>query len=171
MKHIKSLVWSDHFFKEKKKSLANALKKLDLFSDLHKKELREVSKIAYLRQYKDGEIIFKKNDPSYGLFIVLKGEAQIFLQDKKNKQTLGNYHPLEYFGEFSLVKDNTRKASAVSIGESTLCYIFNEDLKKLFVHHPKLGLSVYEKIFEILIEKLEYADEYMMKQNGKNTKQ
>ena len=166
MKKIKNILWSDFFFKEKKKSLSDALKKVDLFSDLNKRQLRDISKITFIRKYKKGEAIFKKDDPSYGLFIVLKGEVDIFIQNKNKKLILGNYENSEYFGEFALAKENTRKASAFSKEDSTLCYIFREDLNKLFIQNPRLGISVYQKVIELLIEKLEYADECLIKWKG-----
>jgi len=168
---MKSIVWTDYFVKKKKKNLADALKKVSFFSDLHKKQLRELAKIAHVRHYNDGEVIFKRNDPSYGIFIVLKGEVEIFIKNKKSKLRLATYHEFEHFGEFSLAEKNTRKASAISKGESTLCYLFREDLNKLFDSNSKLGISIYKKIIDLLVEKLEYADDYIMKQNEKNLKQ
>ena len=70
-----------------------------------------------------------------------------------------------------MAEKNTRKASATSKGESTLCYLFREDLNKLFDSNSKLGISIYKKIIDLLVEKLEYADDYIMKQNEKNLKQ
>ena len=165
---MKNILWSNHFLRKRKKSLPDALKKVELFSSLNKGELKEVAKICYLRHYRDDEIIFRKDEPSYGIFIVLKGEVEIFLQSKRKKLTLGKYEPFEYFGEFSLVENTARKANAVSEGETTLCYIFREDLAQVFIKNPKLGLTVYEKIVGLLVERLEYANETLIKDENIN---
>jgi len=164
-------MWTDYFVKKKKKSLADALSKVALFKDIHKKDLKELAKIAHIRHYHDDETIFKQKDPSYGIFIILKGEIEIFIQNKRRKLNLATYHELEHFGEFSLSKKNTRKASATAKGDVVLCYLFREDVLKLFEEHPRLGLAVYHTIMDELIEKLEFADDYLMKENEKNPKQ
>ena len=164
-------MWTDYFFKKKKKKLADELSKVSLFEGIHKKDLNKIAKLGYIRRYEDKELIFKKEEPSYGIYIVLQGQVEIFLENKKKYFIIGNYHEHEFFGEFSLVKQSSRKASARANGETVLCYLFKKNLKNFFISYPKIGLIIYDHILNSMIEKIEFADNFLIKQNEKTFKQ
>jgi|SRR3989344_5979090 len=151
------------YFFNKKNNLVDALKQTQICSGFTKHQIRKIAEIAHVRSFRDQELIFRKGDPSHGLYIVLTGKVEVFLQKKDQSQVLANYEPFQYFGELALLKDNTRKASAKAIGATKLCYLYREDLRRLFLAHPTIGRDTYEFFLGLLVERLDFANEQLMK--------
>jgi hypothetical protein len=61
------------------------LAKVPIFSDLDEKELVEIEKIVYRRQYKKGEPIFRMGDPGLGMYIIVEGTVEI-LEELENEE-------------------------------------------------------------------------------------
>lgn len=144
----------DFFFKRKRKArLDDALRKVPMFSGLTKRQTDKLAKRAYVRYYKDGETVFYRDEPAYGLFIVLKGGVEV----RRGKKVLSSYAPFHAFGEFALLKEATRSADAKTKGETTLCYLFKEDLNKIFLSDPKLCVTIYQNLLASAVDTLKRA--------------
>lgn len=142
------------FNKERPRRVSDALKKVDIFRGLSEKHIKKLSKRCYIRHYKENEIIFHKNEPAYGLFIVLRGEVEI----KSSKKRLASYRPFDSFGEFSLLRDAIRAADAIASQETTLCYFFKEDLNRIFFNNPRICIVIYQNLLSSAIETLKKSN-------------
>lgn len=158
-----SVLWNK-FLSGKKEKLSDILKKVKIFSQLKSKEIKEIIKIGNIRSYKDGEVIFRKGENSYGMFIILKGNVDIYLKEKKKITNLASYSKYEYFGEISLVVGNIRTANTVAKGDTKLFYIFRDDFKHLIESNQKVCFQFYENLIQLLVEKIEYFDTAIHKQ-------
>lgn len=146
----RSLVWNKFFSKEKR-TVLEALKQVSIFDSLETRHLREIERIGYLLSFEKEEMIFYRNDPSFGFFILLEGEVEIFVGKKK----IVKFRPIDIFGQFSLIKGNTRSANARALKRAKVFYIYADHLKRLFREYPEMGLRIYEqmlKMFSVLIE-------------------
>ncbi len=132
----------------KKPRVVDALKKVPMFKGLSEKQIKRLANKAYIRHYQDGESVFYKDEPAYGLYVVLKGDVQI----KEGKTEIITYKNYMSFGEFALLKNATRSADAITKGDTTLCYFFKEDLRKLFLTDPRICTIVYQNLLAIAIE-------------------
>ena len=56
------------------------LSQIGLFSDLSKKQLKIIKKLAESREFAKGETIFKAGDPAKYIFIILEGKVRIQVQ-------------------------------------------------------------------------------------------
>ncbi|MFC1740944.1 cyclic nucleotide-binding domain-containing protein [Nanoarchaeota archaeon] len=138
----------DYLIRQKKQRLSDSLRKIALFRNLSRWQVRKLIKSSYIRHYHDKELLFRKGEPSYGLFIVLRGEVEI----KDNDKLLTTYAPLDSFGEFALIRDSKRTTDAITKGNTTLCYFFKESLFKLFNDDPRLCSTVYQNLLRIVTE-------------------
>lgn len=161
-----SVLWNK-FLNAKKEKLSDILKKVKIFSQLKTKEMREIIKIGNIRTYKDNEVIFRKGENSYGMFIILKGNVDIYLKERSKITVLARYSKYEYFGEISLVVGNLRTANAVAKGDTKLFYIFRDDFKHLIETNQKVCIQFYENLVKLLVEKIEYFDTIIHKQKRK----
>ncbi len=146
------------FSKRNKDTVFNALSQVKLFEGLNKKQLKEIEKIGYLRNFVNEEIVFYKGEPSYGIYVVLRGQVNVCIRNKN----LQKYRPFDFFGELCMVKDNIRTATAISKGESVLFYIHEPALKDLFSSDPKIGFCIYENTLSILSEIVQQCDKRML---------
>ena len=117
-----------------------------------KKLANEMKEIQYFPE----ELIYKENDledPS--LFIVLKGEIELFLQkNSKKEEILKKITNNEFFGEIALFSNEKRESSAKSKGFCSLFYIRKED----FLRSLKENNEDYEKYCQIKEKMLIYKE-------------
>jgi CRP/FNR family cyclic AMP-dependent transcriptional regulator len=68
-------MWGNIFRKEQKeeKNIFTVLKRIPIFSDLSKKELRAIERILHHRRYKENEVLFREDDPGVGMYIIENG--------------------------------------------------------------------------------------------------
>jgi CRP-like cAMP-binding protein len=156
---LKSLVWGNIFSKQNKRSVMKGLQRVVLFEDLTKRQMKRIVSIGHIRYFSAEEVVFYKEEPSYGLYIVLKGEIEVCI----GKRVLQKYKPFDFFGEFSLVENDIRSATAVSRGKSTLFYIPQHELNKLFNNDYKLAFLIYKKMVKNLAKLVKEYDSYLIK--------
>ena len=147
------------FRKQSYKELYENLSKVMLFQGFTRKEILLLIPILHFRKYKAGEIIFKKGQPSHGIFVIYKGEVSIF--DKRKKLAL--LKNCEFFGEISLVGDYSRNASAQAVKDSTMVYISKEELMDFIMKKPGAGVKMLLNISKVLGSRLTYMNETLAK--------
>ena len=105
-----------------------------------------------IREFKDGEVIFKEGDPPGAVYIVISGEVEIYRTVNDNRVVLAKRSWEEVFGEMALVDNNPRSASAQAIGDVKVYEIsetlFHDYLSQL---HP-LILNVFSSLVTTIRE-------------------
>ncbi|MBW2967666.1 cyclic nucleotide-binding domain-containing protein [Candidatus Woesearchaeota archaeon] len=138
------------FVPKKRDRLDEALRKVPLFRGLTKRQIEKLARKSYVRYYKEGESVFFKSEPAYGLFIVLRGQVNV----GDSTRHITTCRPFHAFGEFALLKDATRAADAVTKGETALAYLFKEDLHKLFMGDPRMCATIYQNLLTSAVDTL-----------------
>ncbi len=155
---MNSPLW-DNIFKNKKtkKELEfEALKNANIFNNLTKKELLFVQTMVYLRKYKKGEYIFKKNNPGNGMYIILNGKVNIIDKNKKDEKhiLLAELTNGAFFGELSLLDESPRSASALCSENTEALGFFRSDLLDIVNRKPLIGSKIVLNVARILGERL-----------------
>ncbi|MEL4474505.1 cyclic nucleotide-binding domain-containing protein, partial [Shewanella algae] len=90
------------------------------------KELRFLKETVHVRTYRPGEIVFRQGELGIGMYIVVKGAIEIFVE---NLDEAGETQTLfvtrltngDFLGELSVIETNSRRtATAVATEETTL---------------------------------------------------
>jgi len=116
------------------------IKKFDIFKDLEPIEIKKFLQFAQVKQYKNKEIIFQQGDPGSGLFLILKGKVEIYIEPGGNRISLAILKEGEFMGEMSLFGDGnqTRTASALAYEPLTAVMISTLDFRRLQTSGPKI---------------------------------
>jgi CRP-like cAMP-binding protein len=131
------------------------LKKIPLFAELGKGELREIERLIHHRQYQRGEVIFWEDEPGVGMYIVQKGEVGIFKDYAVPRQKeLARLEFGDFFGEMALLEDDCRSATAVALSDAHLLGLFHPDLFDLFKRRPPLGVKLLATLAGMLAKRL-----------------
>ncbi|OGV97022.1 MAG: hypothetical protein A2Z59_05940 [Nitrospinae bacterium RIFCSPLOWO2_02_39_17] len=132
------------------------LRRIQIFSELSDKELKKFLGILSEKTYKDGEVIFHKDDPGSSLFILKSGLVKISINDKKgNEYILKIMYPFDFFGEMALLDGQSRSATVTSLEKSAALIIKREHFISLIEKHPQIALS----IMTVLSRRLRKTDE------------
>lgn len=86
---------------------------------------------------KPGQILFQEGDESNGMFIVRRGEIQVFLEKGDSEIALAKVGAGSMIGEMALFDKKPRSASARALDEVEVTVISNDDFKKILKQIPK----------------------------------
>ena len=143
-----------------------ALKANILFKDLSAKELTFVQNILHLRKYQSGESVFKQGEVGVGMYIIVKGNVEIYLTDTKAASKdlqdvfITTLTEGDFFGELSLVEeDGIRTASAICKEECWLIGFFKPDLMEILERNPATGVKIVYRLAEVLGHRLKETTE------------
>ena len=134
-----------------------------IFSELTKRELREIEKIIHHRSYQAGEVIFNQGDPGLGMYIVISGSVQIVNnQDPTNVVVYSELGDGYFFGDLALVDDADRSASALSSGTTRLIAFFRPDLRDILSRFPAIGNKLLMGLAVVIAERLRKTNQYLI---------
>lgn len=94
------------------------------------------------RILKKGELLFKAGDGSDGMYVLRKGQIQIFLDKAGNDIVLATVAAGGMIGEMSLFDKKPRSASARAMEETEVTQISNDDFNKIISQIPKWLVSL-----------------------------
>lgn len=96
-----------------------ALEQTELFSTLNRKQLRLLAFGARWYEAQKGDVVFLKNDPpSDGAYLILEGEAGLYLpKDPEPDQLIVTAGPGQLVGELGLIRNEPRALSMVAESE------------------------------------------------------
>ena len=91
-----------------------------------------------VRDFKAGDVIFRRGDPAHELFIVQSGEVEIRLGNRV-LETLPQY---SIFGEMALVDSAPRSATAIASSDAKLVPVSEKQFLFLISNTPYFALNV-----------------------------
>lgn len=122
---------------------ASLLAEVPLFAPLDDDERAVLAAQLEEVELAAGELCFKRGDPGDAIFIVSKGEVEIFVEDTTGQRIVFETAKAgDFFGELSLLDGDPRSASALAISHTRALRIDREDLSLLFTRHPGAALDV-----------------------------
>ena len=126
------------------------------FSVLTDGELSVLLKIAKIRKFSKGHIIFEEGDTRAALHIILRGKVKISLYDEEGKEyVLDAIGTGGFFGELSMFDELTGFANIVATEETECVVIQRQDFVSLLMSNPAFTVSVVKT----LVNKLRAANE------------
>ena len=131
------------------------LSSVPIFDSLSARQLRKIHKLIHVRNFTEGEIIFRQGDPGVGLYVIRDGQVDVYNEyDDLTRRKIAILKPGDFFGEISLLNDSSRSATAVSSHKSVLFGLFRPDLLGVMDSDPKLGLRLIYCLSQIVAERL-----------------
>jgi CRP/FNR family cyclic AMP-dependent transcriptional regulator len=91
-----------------------------------------------VRDFKAGDVIFRRGDPAHELFIVQSGEVEIRLGNRV-LETLPQY---SIFGEMALIDSAPRSATAIASSDAKLVPVSEKQFLFLISNTPYFALNV-----------------------------
>ena len=159
---VVNFMW-DNLFRKTDETLIvqEALRQTYVFKSLSKKELRFVQDTCHVRAFKAGEAIFRQGEIGVGMYILLRGAIEIYVDqftddDTPSKnQLVTRLKAGDFLGELSLVENNSRRtATAIASEESLLIGFFKPDLFEILDRQPATGVKILLRLSEVLGRRL-----------------
>lgn len=120
-----------------------SLAQVSIFAGLDADGLRELAAAARRRTFRNGEVIFHRDDPGQVLYVIRRGKVKIYITSPDGQEvSLAVFGPGEYFGELALLDGQPRSASAVAIEPAETYALQRNDFISAVMHHPRIAVQV-----------------------------
>ena len=153
--------------KQEEGSITDILEKIPVFDQISRKDLLLIDKILHKRNYNKGEPIFYEGEPGQGMYIIKRGDVEIF-SEKKERTTFATLGEGMFFGELSLLDGAPRSASAEAASACELYGFFKPDLMELIDKKPELGSLILLNLGSVLGERLRMTNQQLTKMKSEN---
>ena len=150
-----SFMWNNFFKKGEDKTL-ECIKNCFIFEELTASELNNLSRFVHIRNYRPGESIFSKGEIGVGMYIVLNGKVDIFVNaQEENPRPVTTLMANDFMGEISLVENKSRRtATAMAREEVSLIGFFKPDLDSIIERNPSMGAKILNQLARVLGRRL-----------------
>ena len=133
----------------KRERILEALRQIDFLSVLSPGELETVAQRAAVRVYLPGEAVVRQGDAGAEFFIILGGSAEVHRGEGDKVATVATLHPMQFFGEISLLTGEPRSATVVAQTKLEVVVVTKTDLERPIMGNPLLA----ERIGTVLAER------------------
>lgn len=129
------------------------IKKIPLFSELSPEELTELLKLSEKRRYPRGSIVLYKGDEGQSIYLILKGQVKVVLDDEKGKELiLSTLQAGDYFGEMSVLDQMPRSATIVTVENCEFLLIFQKAMMDQIRQNSSIALNLLSEMSRRLRE-------------------
>jgi len=147
-------------------------RKIFLFQDLEDDEIRQVLSRTKPRDFPAGSVIIREGEPGDSMYIMASGEVEI---TKRLTLELDEDTPKErvmirlraedgvYFGEMSLLEQDTRSATVTALTDCQLLELNHQDFLELIRHHPIMGVKLLLHLAQLLSRHLRKTNQDVVK--------
>jgi CRP/FNR family transcriptional regulator, cyclic AMP receptor protein len=141
------------------------IRNVELFRGFQASELEALTQQAIVHHYSAGATIFQQGDPGNTLYIIIRGQVEIYLLDPKLQPiVLKQMHRGDYFGELSLFDNKPRSANALVLKDVELLEITQEQIADYISRYPRAALT----LLSTMADRLRATDEMLMQRAAKN---
>ncbi|MGE4130645.1 MAG: cyclic nucleotide-binding domain-containing protein [Bdellovibrionales bacterium] len=155
-------MWDNLFRRhDQEQDILEALRQTYIFQTLSKKELRFVQSTVHVRHFKAGEAVFRQGEIGVGMYILLRGSVDIFVDHPTEDDLPTRQHLVtrlrggDFLGELSLVENSSRRsATAIAAENSVVIGFFKPDLLEIIDRQPATGVQILLRLSEVLGRRL-----------------
>ena len=127
-----------------------SLRKVELFSTFHEDELLAIAEKLKYAPFATGDIITRQGAVAHWLYMLIDGEADVFLEmPGQEKRKLNTLHPGNFFGEMGLMTGAPRTATIIAATDVECYQLDKASFQEVLQNRPELA----EEISKILVSR------------------
>jgi CRP/FNR family transcriptional regulator/CRP/FNR family cyclic AMP-dependent transcriptional regulator len=141
-------------------TIAEELKKFSLFKSVELSELEALASKMQQQSHPQGAVLFEKDQPGDAMYLIRSGRVRVFLRDSQgNEITFRHFGAGQIVGEFALIDDKPRSASAEAAEPLEVMILSRDNFLLLLRERPILGVEMMRS----LAERVRYTTSYLEK--------
>jgi len=147
-------------------------RKISLFQDLDDREIEEVLDRTKPRKFPAGAEIIREGEPGDSMYIMISGEVEITKQltlvldeDTPKERVMIRLKAEDgvYFGEMSLLENDTRSATVTASTDCQLLELYQQDFLELIRHDTAMGVKLMLHLAQLLSRHLRKTNQDVVK--------
>jgi CRP-like cAMP-binding protein len=119
-------------------TLAETLPNIELFSELSKKELKNIAGLMTPIQVKKGRVLTEEGAPGREFMIIVEGIATV----RRKGKVLAKLGPGDFFGELAVVAGMPRTATVTADTDMILETLNRREFSSLLDESPRLAKKI-----------------------------
>src|SRR6056297_714889 len=143
------------------------LKKFILFSELNDTQLTEINKFIKTKTYPAGYTLFQEGEKGNRVYFLKEGKVKVMKTKMDGSiQILEILQPGDVFGEVVLFGINDYPATARTLEDIKVDFLYKDDFKEYFNKNPQIGWGM----LKVMAQKLAKAQHRIENLGLRNTK-
>ena len=118
------------------------LKKVPLFADCSKSELRELAKSADELDLREGTVLTREGRPGREFFVLIDGTVKVTKNGKKVAELKGG----DWLGEIALLTDKPRTATVTATSAVDVLVITDRRFRNVVETMPSIAIKVLSQV-------------------------
>ena len=139
--------------------IASELQKTELFQEVDAASLAALADSMKQRSYDVGTVLFNAGMPGNSMYIIVSGRVRIYTVDDGHELTLMHYSASEIFGEFALLDNKPRSASASVVEPLDALILHRDDFMTFLKERPQVSLAMMRSLSQRARYTTEYVEE------------
>ena len=137
---------------------ARVLADAPLFASFSEAELVRLAQSSRSRTFREGEIIFMRDDPGNGLFVIQSGTVKVSIEAPDGQETLlAILRSGECLGEIAVLDGRARSASATAMERTETVFVSRDDFLRFLDDHR----DAMHKVVLILCQRLRDSSDHL----------
>lgn len=129
------------------------LSAMELFSDMGRAEMEEMSHAVTMRTCPPGTLLYNPGETGEVMFLLKKGSVQIYrLSPEGRKLVIARLMPYSFFGEMSVLGQGMYNSFAEADQECLVCAMSRRDVEKHIFSRPQLVLRILKAVGQRMME-------------------
>ncbi len=117
-----------------------------LFAGLSQWELRSISQLMRLVEYRKDEVVYHEGGEAESFYVIVSGRFEAFVSPADKKKVLAYLRRGDYFGEMSLLTDQPHSATIHALSDSLVLEIKKDGFKKSIEHNATISLELSRRL-------------------------
>jgi CRP-like cAMP-binding protein len=123
--------------------MAEALRRVPLFSSLTPEQIGELTRFARRRRYARDEVVFYQGDRGDTFYVILQGQVKVSVSSADGQEAiLVMLDAGESFGELALLDDQPRSATIEATRPTEVLSLRKDDFHRLLRQFPEIAIGL-----------------------------
>ncbi len=143
----------------KREAIYEFIKNIELFNGYNEEELNILVDSLKEKNFQKGELLFEENGPRKDIFIIYKGDVELFKTPNFGSETkLSYFKSGDFLGEGSWADDSPHSTSARALNNTTVFSITRD----YFDNNPKSAVKIFSNIAKVISRRMRHANNRML---------
>jgi CRP-like cAMP-binding protein len=135
------------------------MKRIPLFADMPKEQLRSLVGTLSRQAYEKGQLILHQGDPGDSLFVIIAGRVRIYtLSPDGHELSVWIYDEGDFFGEMALLTGEPRSAYAEAMQATEVLVLHRQAFRNYLLTNPLAAIHTIEVLSQRLRRTTESAE-------------
>ncbi|MGV6871440.1 cyclic nucleotide-binding domain-containing protein [Pseudochelatococcus sp. B33] len=125
---------------------AQALRQVPMFRNIDMSRLKLLAFTSERVRVPAGHVLFRRGDASDAAYVILEGEAEVFIDTPAGPLKVTEFHPHDIMGEMGVLAETSRSASVRAKTDLLALRIDKQVFLDLLQQFPQIAIDVMREL-------------------------